>query len=245
MNELKRRIAAAASAALLLALCACAPAPAEPTPTPTPEPAPVLAAEPPIPDWLRDEPVPEFLDAEQQALFVHARAAASFLMGCETSNVDTFPLPDGSLPDMNNYETVELDGRIYLVSCGRYSRWDDFRAMMDGLFTEAYREELLNEKFMDGTVCPKFTSTQDGRMCYLELSRGSSLEYGWCDTPDSFELVSADGDEIVFNLVGHYAVLEAGEDGMPNPMDETTQAYPIRLELTDAGWRVAEFHVAY
>lgn len=239
---------AALCAALLLALCACAPAPAEPAPTPTPEPtpAPVLAVEPPIPEWLAEEPVPDFLDAEQQALFVHARAAASFLMGCSTTTVDDFPLADGSLPGNTTWESVELEnGWTYLISCGRYRQWDDFQAMMDGLFTKAYREELLKTEFMDGTVCPKFTATEDGRMCYLELDRGSSLEYGWCDTPDSFELVSQTEDEVVFNLIGHYAVLETGEDGMPNPVDETTEAYPIRMERTQAGWRVAEFHVAY
>lgn len=235
------------------------PAPtADMTPTPSAAPAPAPPeGEPPILDWLKDQPVPEFLDAEQQDLFLRAFSAATFLMGCSTSSVDNFPNWDGSELDAetrNSYELVEVPGALsegwrYDTAVGRYARWDDFKAMMDGLFTAEYQEkELLNSTAWDDgvTVYPVFTSTEDGRLCYLEADRGSDIEYDYCDTPDSYELVSQSEDEIVFNLVGHYAHL--GYDPathMPVPQDEYTRSYPIRMELTGAGWRFSEFHLPY
>lgn len=228
-----------------------------PSAAPTPSAAPVSGMEPPLPAFLNDQSVPEFLDEEQQELFLHAYSAATFLMGCSTSSVDNFPNWDGSELDAetrNSYELVEVPGALsdgwrYATAVGRYARWDDFKAMMDGLFTAEYQEkELLNATAWDDgvTVYPIFTSTEDGRLCYLEMDRGSDIEYDWCDAPDSYELVSQSEDEIVFNLVGHYVHL--GYDpaaDMPAPQDEYTRSYPIRMELTDAGWRFSEFHLPY
>lgn len=136
----------AAGLALVLGACTAPAAeaptpPAEVTPASTEAPAP---AEPPIPDWMADQPAPAFLDAEQQALFLRAYSAASFLMGCSTSGVDSYPLDGGDPPELGDYETVTLDsGWTYLVAQGRYARWEDFQAMLDGIFTPAYQEELL------------------------------------------------------------------------------------------------------
>ncbi len=234
---------------LLLALCACAPSGSEPAPAATPAPEASQApasTEPPIPDWLSDEPVPDFLDPEQQDLYCRARAAASFLMGCDTIRVDLdFPLSDGTTPEIAAWETVTLDnGQTYLLSAGRYQRWEDFQAMLDGLFTPEYQEELLWTENLDGEGFPLFTSTPDGRMCFIDASRGSDLEYDWCDTPDSFELVSQTEDELVFDLVGHYADLTAEPDAQGR-RPEYTQRYPIRMERTGEGWRLAEFHIPY
>lgn len=101
----------AAGLALVLGACAAPTAetptpPAEVTPASTEAPAP---AEPPIPDWMADQPAPAFLDAEQQALFLRAYSAASFLMGCSTSGVDSYPLDGGDPPELGDYETVTLD----------------------------------------------------------------------------------------------------------------------------------------
>ena len=224
------------------------PAPAaEPTATPSsaPEWEPDPNAEPPIPDWMADQPVPDFLNPEQQNLFLRAFSAANFLMGCNTMAVDDYPLADGSEPDRNSYETVTLDnGYTYVLSVGRFARWDDFEAMLDSIFTPAYKEELLVSEMSDGTTIPLFTSTEDGRLCYLDASRGSNLEYDWADTPDTYELVSQSGSAVEFNLIGHYADLTAEPDGEGARPIYTT-AYPIRMEHTDHGWRVSEFHLPY
>lgn len=243
-----------ALALLLLTLCGCSASGPERDPAAVPTPAAAGSSvpeapaptEPPIPDWLADAPVPDFLDPDQQELFLRAQAAASFLMGCEAASVDLdFPLFDGTMPEITAWETVTLDnGQTYLVSAGRYAQWDDFAAMLDGLFTPAYQQELLTTEMGDGTLLPRFTELEDGRMACLDVSRGSSLEYDWCDTPDSFELVSRSEEEILFDLVGHYADLTAEPDTQ-GLRPQYTQHYPIRMEHTDRGWRFSEFHVPY
>lgn len=203
-------------------------------------------SEPPLNEMAQSQPVPDFLNEEQTQLFQHAFCAAgSFLMACDTAGVDDFPLADGSPAPREEYETVELEDMTYLVAQGRYRQWDDFQAMLDGLFTPEYQRELLG---LDEEWAPIFRSDEDGRLCYIDAGRGSDIEYGWNETPDTYELVSQTEDEIVFNLVGHYANFETAEfdeDGMPHPTEEYTQSFPIRMVRTDQGWRVAEIHVPW
>ena len=230
-----------------------APAPARPAdsgPPPAPavsEPVPAApAAEPPLPDWMEDQPAPDFLDAEQRQVFLHAFCAASFLAGCSTGGVEDFPLADGSLPVREDYACVELDGWTYVVAQGRYRQWEDFQSMLDGLFTLEYQQELIGDIQGDGATLPRFRPTEDGLLCFLEADRGSDLEYGWCETPDSYELTSRSGDEICFDLIGHYAALGYDEEAdMPVPEGEYTRRFPIRMERTGQGWRVAEIHVPW
>lgn len=230
----------AGAAALTLALSGCS----TPAPSAGSQPAPPLN-EPPIAEWMETQPVPDFLEEEQQELFLHAFAAANFLMGCDTNQVDEYPDESGALPEQNQHETVELDGTSYVVAQGRYRRRDDFKAMMDSLFTPEYQQELLGNS-ADGVYFPVFTSTEDGRLCYLDAARGSDLEYGWCDTPDSYELISQTEEEIVFDLIGHYAQLGYDPQAdMPVVEGEYTEAYPIRMVNTADGWRFSEFHLPY
>lgn len=62
--------------------------------------------------------------------------------------------------------------------------------MLDGIFTPAYQEELLWTENMDGERFPIFTADGEGRTCFLELERGSSLEYGWADVRTPMSMVS-------------------------------------------------------
>lgn len=232
------RAALPLAALCLILFSGCSPAPTG-TPAPTPAPDP---PEPPLTDADLSRPVPDFLDEEQLDLYRHAFSAANFLMGCSTAIIEDYPRPDGSTVEWtleHPHETYELDGATYLVAMGRYQKWDDFQAMMDGLFTPEYQKELLAPGL--------FASTEAGRLCFLEADRGSDLEYGWSDAPDSFVLVEQTEDAIDFNLVGHYAILDAGSAGgaVPTVVGEYTLEYPIRLEQTDLGWRVAEIHLPY
>ena len=249
------------AAGLLAALCACAVSPPVPpsaaapllteSPSTQQEPAPAPALnEPPVLDWMEEQPAPEFLDEDQRALFLYAYSAASFLMGCSTTALEEYPRLDGTVPDLSVpdwAETVEYDGWTYLVSIGRYRRWSDFQAMMDSLFTREYQRELLSTELEDGTSRALFRSTEDGLLAYLDAARGSDFDYGWCDTPDSYELVSRSEDEIVFQLIGHYTRFAEDESfqDMPKPVGEYTVAYTIRMERTAQGWRFAEFHLPY
>lgn len=137
-----------------------------------------------------------------------------------------------------------LDAEQQALFLRRYARWEDFQAMLDGIFTPAYQEELLWTENMDGERFPIFTADGEGRTCFLELERGSSLEYGWADVPDTYELVSQSEDAVEFYLVGHYADLTVQPDETgARPL--STERWPIRMERTADGWRVSEFHVPY
>lgn len=200
--------------------------------------------EPPLNEMAQSQPVPDFLNEEQTQLFQHTFCAAgSFLMACNTAGVDDFPLADGSLAPREEYETIELDDMTYLVAQGRYRQWDDFQAMLDGLFTPEYQRELLG---LDEEWAPIFRSDEDGRLCYIDAGRGSSLEYDWCGMPDTYELTSQTEDEIRFDLIGHYTDVFPGDEGaLPSPEDVYTQRFPVRMVHTDQGWRVAEIHVPW
>lgn len=220
-------------------------APESPTPTETAQ------REPPLESWMREEPVPDFLDADQQDLYLHAYSAASFLMGCETSGVDDYLRKDGSRLQWGEEppEEIQMGDYGYLVSRGRFPKWADFQAMLDGVFSSEYQQELLS---MDGDV-PIFTATEDGRLCYIDASRGSDTDRN-SNFPDSYELVSRTDNEICFNVIGYYSNTYPNEaqwetyeerDARVAAGYEYTKAYPIRMVLTDKGWRFAEFHVTY
>ncbi|MEQ2443909.1 hypothetical protein WMO64_10590 [Pseudoflavonifractor sp. CLA-AP-H29] len=221
------------------------PEPTQTTPSASTGSGLVAAEEPPILDWMADQPVPGFLDEEQRDLFLRAYSAANFLMGCSTGNVEEYPLADGTMPQRGEYEKLTLDnGWTYLVAQGRYARWADFKAMLDSVFTPEYQEELLYQEDGDGERIPVFTETPDGGMCFIQADRGSDTEYDWADMPDTYELVSMSDDAVEFSLIGHYAVL--GEDGGEIAVQGIiTREYPIRMERTADGWRVAEFHLPY
>lgn len=210
------------------------------TPAPTPEPL----NEPPILDSVKDQPVPEFLDAEQQDLFLRAYSAAIFLW-CYSYGLEDFPLKEGHVwedPD----EVVVIDDMPYVMAQGRYARWDDFKAMMDGLFTAEYQEDVMTLVPLEGKSRPRFISTGNGRLCFLDTQMGGDIEYAWCHTPDSYELVSQTEDEIVFDFIGHYA--HQGYDpeaDRPTLLDEYTETYPIRMVKTDGGWRFDEFRIHF
>lgn len=207
-----------------------------------PEAPAVMAAEPPLTEQALRQPVPDFLDEEQRQLFLHAYCAASEIFyGCSPMP-DSFPLQDGSQPAAGEYETVEIDGWTYTLAQGRYRRWEDFLAMMDGLFIPEYQEALIDD---GSTDVPRFRPTEDGQLCYLDGGRGSNIFYDGIET-DTYELVSQTEDELRFDLIGHYTDwdydTETGQEVQGEPY---TVRFPIRMARTDQGWRVAEIHVPW
>lgn len=194
---------------------------------------------------MADQPAPAFLDAEQQALFLRAYSAASFLMGCSTSGVDSYPLDGGDPPELGDYETVTLDsGWTYLVAQGGTPGGRTSRPCWTASSPRRTRRSCCGRRIWTGERFPIFTADGEGRTCFLELERGSSLEYGWADVPDTYELVSQSEDAVEFYLVGHYADLTVQPDETgARPL--STERWPIRMERTADGWRVSEFHVPY
>lgn len=234
-----KKIYVAPLVAGLLLLAACA----GPTPAPDPTPAPSPAfsftnqiLEPPLMEDAAHLYTPDFLSAEQESLYRRAMSLGGMLFS-GTGAIDAFPMPDGTKPKPTNPDmTSEIQGD-YLVSYGRFAQWDDFEAMMRSVFTPEYYELLL----ADAGGPDRFVRLEDGRTGYMDLSRGSDASYaGWWN--DEYELVTSTDDVLECNLIAHYGVWGGGE---MTPEEHRTETYPIRMERTEDGWRVAEFHIPY
>ena len=169
-----------------------------------------------------DTSLPDFLDENQQQLYLRAKMIFPVFSG-DSTNIDR--LFDGS----QDWESVEINGERYLISNGCYRQWEDFMAMMRSLFTEEYIAELAGT----GSSAPSFLE-YDGRLCYREMARGSVPGY---QEPDGYKLTRKTDEEIAFDLIGHYIPLGGGE--------AYTESYPIRMVLTEDGWRFAEFLLAW
>lgn len=191
-----------------------------------------MATEPPLNEWALKQPIPEFLNEEQRQLFLHAYCAHSTFLCGYPAGIDSFPLADGSEPDVYSYETVEIDGETYTLAHGRYRQWKDFQTMMDGLFTSEYQSQEISWDHA-------FRSTEDGLLCYLDTGIGSDPFYQGNET-DTYELVSQTEDEIRFNLIGHYTEWDYEKEVWGEPY---TVPHFIRMVRTDRGWRVAEMNV--
>ena len=228
----------------LLAGCTGAPAaPAEST-VPTESPAPVESAAPeavlsdlPVLDWVADHTaVPDFLSPDQQQLYLQA-SCVRWIYDINTDTIDSFPLEDGSKPDLTSpYEVVTMGERDFFLSRGRYARWKDFSAMLHSIFTPSLAVQLLHSD----TLAP----TDDGRTAFVSAGRGTNVFYDM-ETPDSFTLLDATDDYIVFIRTAHYIEPMSDDEGADLGDFSYTQDYPIRLEHTAAGWRVAELTLPY
>ena len=75
---------------------------------------------------------------------------------------------------------------------------------------------------------------------------GGAIDYAEC--PDAYRLESAGDDAVTFTLIGHYIEQGAEEtdtEFLTRRADggfDSTREFTIRLENTENGWRVDEFH---
>lgn len=219
---MKKVLSVLLCAALLGGIAGCSEIGSSEPPAERSETADGGSLEPPLSEEDWEIPLPDFLDEEQQALYLRAREVFPALSG-DTTNIDRL------FGGEESGESFEQDGSRYLISTGRYRQWADFMEMMRSIFTEEYIGELTGA----GTDFPVFFE-RDGLLCYLDAARGSLPGY---QGPDAYELTGASADEISFNLIGHYEPLGGGE------ID--TESYPIRMVLTEEGWRFSEFHIAW
>ena len=188
-------------------------------------------AEPPLSEAIMTLlAVPDFLDEDQQLLYRRARSIFVVFNGypeiveeypCE--NVLGIPYEERSvyIPSGDYQEH-------YIRACGRYQKWDDFYAMGVSIFTEEYFARL-SRNFLN----------IDGNTYFLDAAKGGAFGYMPELTPDTFELVSKTDSEIEFNVVGHYYSTWNPETADPSTI--TTQSFPIRMDLTDKGWRFSLF----
>ena len=190
-----------------------------------------------------DVPVPDFLDADQQLLYRQATTLYTALFGPNTESIDTWPGP----VELPPAQPVEVDGSVYAPSTGRYARWADLEAAALSVFTPEFFQSRNTWLDNDGDPHSTYINV-DGRTYYIAAARGSGgLNYNF---PDTFHLPTQSDTEISFVLMGHYSEGHPLEGESFEQRDARLQAnweeyigYPMKLVLTENGWRFDEFHV--
>ncbi len=188
--------------------------------------------EPPVYQAIFEEPVPEFLTEEQQNLYRRAKMLYPILRGRPIS-IDDFPRKDGieHTPGYGELYILPIDGEEFrfFPAYGRYENWADFREMGVSVFTEAYFEEI-SEVFFE----------IHEHTFYRDVAKGSRWGYVPEISPDTFDLVSQTDTQIEFDVIGHYYTsFHPAEDEIPEEI-----RYPVRMVLTENGWRFEQFDVA-
>lgn len=187
--------------------------------------------------------VPEFLTPEQQDLYRRAYCMYMHMFAGETSAVDMFETEGGNPPVLQESEIVEIDGGHYTIAQGRYKNWSDFIAVIQSLFTENFWV-AQNEPDNEWVTYREY----DGLLCYIDASKGSGYYYNE-NFPDEFRLDRQTDQSIEFTLIGHYSPVWPRNGETPEQRDERlrreydyTLEFPIRMVLTNNGWRFDEFH---
>lgn len=195
--------------------------------------------EPPLSNADLAIAVPEFLTSEQQELYRRAYSLYEHLLGDSIEYAETLDEPLG------NYETVTVGDNTYLVSQGRYADWSYFDAVIHSVFTDAFWE-----KRNDANSGYSLHIEHNGKHCFLDTSIGMGYYYNE-NFPDEFRLDKQTDQSIEFTLIGHYSPVWPRNGENPEQRDERrsreydyTLEFPIRMVLTDSGWRFDEFHTS-
>ena len=202
-----------------------------------------LWADDPMMESYASIAVPSFLTEGQQELYRRARALYQAMFGGDTIWIDWFY----SAADNTPYESVELDGYFYTLAQGRYRQWEDFDAAVRSVFTNAYWDGRNSVGAEDEEPIPIYRDI-GGRLGIIDLSRGAGYYYNE-NFPDEFRLDEQTDNSITFTLIGHYSPVWPRWNETPEERDrrraeeyEYTLEFPIRMVLTNNGWRFDEFH---
>lgn len=190
--------------------------------------------------------VPWFLDTDQQRLYQKAYSLYSHIFGASTESIDEWEW-SGSEP-LPPAEPVEVDGYTYTPSTGLFAKWDDLEAAALSVFTPGFWQ-ARNTWLDDGGKPHQTFIYIDGRTYYLSAARGNDGTNP--NFPNTFHLFEQTESEISFVLTGHYSERrplpgESYEEADQRYADHWEEyiGYPMKLVLTEKGWRFDEFHCA-
>ncbi len=196
-----------------------------------------LSEEPPLSQEDMEIAVPDFLTDEQQMLYRRAHNLYEHLNGdsieySETLEMETFPPKE--------YKQVTINHMVYIIAQGRYANWTDFETVGNSIFTKDCWKKL--NMTSDGL---ELRTEYEDKLCFLDTAIGGG--YYFCENiPDTFRLDKQEENEITFTLIGHYRYFDEITDTDRQLLDTQgynyTLEFPIKMVLTDNGWRFDEFH---
>ena len=203
---------------------------------PEPEPETVMYfgiryvdADPPY-QYMEEDTLPDFLTEEQKILYRQALSIFRFFSGNSMGINDFIVLQEGEV--IHNTIIQADNGYSYCQVNGKYRNWNDFHNMILHVFTEEYFDVLnRNSKGIE-----KFIRI-DGNTCAILADKGSVPGYGI--VPDTYELVSASEDEIVFDVTCGY---QNGTDPDTGEAVIEYRTFEVILQKTEEGWRFSEFN---
>ena len=203
-----------------------------------------LSQEPPLTEFSASIAVPDFLTQEQQDLYRRAHCLYQAMFGGDTSGIDyDFPADEAVEWEAHDEDLFVLGDFRYLPASDRYQRWADFDALVHSVFTDDFWDSL-NQAESDYPIYRDF----NGRLGFLELARGSGYWYN-DNFPDQFRLEEQTEDAISFTLISPYTECWPREGESYEERDwrlenvvEYTLEFPIRMVLTEDGWRFDVFH---
>ena len=186
-------------------------------------------ADPPYP-YLEEDTLPDFLTEEQKILYRQALSIFRFFSGNSMGINDFIVLQEGEV--IHNTIIQADNGYSYCQVNGKYQNWNDFHNMILHVFTKEYFDMLnRNSKGIE-----KFIRI-DGNTCAILADKGSVPGYGI--VPDTYELVSASEDEIVFDVTCGY---QNGTDPETGEAVIEYRTFDIILKKTEEGWRFSKFN---
>lgn len=169
-----------------------------------------------------------FLNEEQKELYKNASCWVYPLWG-STDNLAHASVGQNFV--WRSEDIVQNGDREYMLYENSY---DQFKEAFCKVFTEECWQRLEESR--------RYVNW-DGILA-ADLELGAKMQQGCTasvqrDHPDEFRLESSTETQVVFTLIAHY-------DSTPeqDKMTVVTREYPIRMEKTPNGWRVAEFHSA-
>lgn len=149
--------------------------------------------------------------------------------GADTQTVQEF-LVNSDYPQ----NSLNINGLTYHMCIGEYQKLSDFKKLCLSVFTLDYFEQLNDT----GRGIPTFVEI-DQHLYYAFTSKGGAFGYNPSEYPDKYELTSVSDTEICFNVIAHYKSSNVDPD-----YTVTTKSFPVKLVLTDIGWRFSLFNTA-
>lgn len=198
-----------------------------------------LSVEPYLTEEDLNLSVPNFLDEDQQLLYRQANSLYRHMFSGSTAAIEYRETYSSVEISSWVHETIKINEKTYTKAMGPYQNWDDFDRTIHSVFTESFWDEKNDNQIY---------INNEGLLYFMELERGSGYYYNE-NFPDEFELIKKSDTEISFILIAHYSPVWPNEGETTEERDKRrareydyTIQFPMKLILTNDGWKFDEFH---